>query len=155
MSKIWALPFTFESMWTKVEKAAATLPPSTTPDELFQISGGRILLMLLLGEVTTVVQTQVNNTKIQFDPDATGATQDLCAVLDISADAVGTIYSISGLHTDAMRDNLNFGRGGLMAVPMILKPGKILLNCAATNTGATQWTMCYLGLDAEVTVVAL
>lgn len=136
-----------------VSKAAADLPAGTT-GKLFTIAGGRVLVSLILGEVTTVIQTQANNTKLQFDPTDTGATQDLCAVLDISADAVGTMYHISGTPSDALRDNLNFARGGLVAAPLVLKPGDILLNCAATNTGQAKWDLVYKPLDAGATVAA-
>jgi len=135
----------------KVEKATGNLPQSTT-SILFSIAGGRVLVPLILGEVTTLIQTQANNTKLQHDPTDTGATQDLCAVLDITADAVGTIYSISGTPSDALRDTLNFGRGGLVSAPLILKPGDILLNCAASNTGQAKWTVWYVPLDSGATV---
>lgn len=136
-----------------VSKAAADLPATTT-GALFTIAGGRVLVSLILGEVATIIQTQVNNTKLQFDPTDAGATQDLCAVLDISADAVGTMYHISGLPSDALRDNLNFARGGLVGAPLVLKPGQILLNCAATNTGQVKWDLVYKPLDAGATVAA-
>lgn len=136
-----------------VSKAAADLPASTT-GALFTVAGGRVLVSLILGEVTTVIQTQANATKLQFDPTDAGATQDLSGTLDITADAVGTVYHISGTPSDAMRDNLNFGRGGLMAAPLILKPGQILLNCAATNTGQVKWDLVYKPLDAGATVAA-
>src|SRR6185312_4831208 len=87
-----------------VNRATASLPATTTAS-LFTISTGRILLTSIVGEVTTVIQTQADNTKLQFDPTDAGATQDLCAVLDITADAVGTMYSITGTPGTAMQDS--------------------------------------------------
>ena len=121
----------------RVDKAAATLPATTT-DDLFTIAGGQVLITSLVGEVTTVVQTQANNTKLTLNPTATGASQDMCAVLDISADAVGEIYTISGTVGDALRSDLLIGVNALMTSPMILSEDVIKLNCAATNTGATK-----------------
>jgi hypothetical protein len=91
----------------KVSRATAALP-QTTAGALFTISGGKVLVTGLIGEVTTVIQTQADNTKLTFDPTDAGATQDLCAVLDITADAVGTMYSITGTPATAMQDALNF-----------------------------------------------
>lgn len=151
--KVTFLPFTLDPLGTMVSRPAETLPPLATPRPMFTILGGRILLTLILGEVTTAIQAQANATKLTFDPDATGATQDLCATLDITGDAVGSIYRITGVPTVAMLDNLNFGQGQLVASPLILKPGKIILNCAATNTGATKWDLWYSSLDPGASVI--
>ncbi len=133
----------------KTEKAAAALP-QTAAGTLFTVTGGRILLTALFGEVTTVIQTQANNTKLTFDPTDAGATQDLCAVLDITADAVGTMYSITGTPATAMQDSLNFlPPNKSLTQPIILKPGAILLDCAASNTGAAKWTACWVPIDGS------
>lgn len=137
-----------------VPRATADLPKTTT-SPLFTISGGRILLMGIFGEVTTVIQTQSNNTKLVFDPTDTGANQDLCANLDITADAVGTIYSITGTPATAMQDSLNYVPSSkMMAQPILLKPGAIALTCAASNSGSVKWDMFYIPVDDGAAVVA-
>lgn len=135
----------------RLDRATENLPQSTDK-ALFTITGGRVLLMLILGEVTTVIQTQANNTKLKFNPTATGADQDLCAVLDITGDAVGEIYTISGTVTDAMRSDLLIGSGGLIAAPLVLSEGDIELDCAANNTGQVQWSLWYIPLDQDAKV---
>lgn len=138
----------------RVERATAALP-ATTASAIFTIGTGRVAITSIIGEVTTVIQTQANNTKLTYDPTATGATQDLCAVLDISADAVGTLYSITGTPATAMGDALNFmSSNKMLAQPLILKPGSILLDCAATNTGSVKWTVTWVPYDDGATVVA-
>lgn len=138
----------------RVDRATENLP-QTTDTSLFTITGGQVLITSLVGEVTTVIQTQANNTKVKFNPTATGADQDLCAVLDISADAVGTLYTISGTVADALRDDLLiglnsvFGAGGL-----ILSEGEIELDCAASNTGQVKWYLTYIPLDDGAAVAA-
>lgn len=138
----------------KTERATAALP-QTTASALFTVSTGRILLTEIIGEVTTVIQTQANNTKLTFDPTDAGATQDLCAVLDITADAVGTMYSITGTPATAMQDALNFlPPSKLLTKAIILKPGSILLDCAASNTGSVKWTACWVPLDSNARLAA-
>lgn len=137
-----------------VERATAALP-QTTQSALFTVTGGRVLVTSIVGEVTTVIQTQADNTKLQFDPTDAGATQDLCAVLDITADAVGTMYSITGTPATAMGDALNFmSADKMLARGMVLKPGSILLNCAASNTGQVKWDLTYVPLDTGAAVAA-
>lgn len=137
----------------RVSRAAAALPQTST-STLFTVTG-KVAVTALWGEVTTVIQTQANNTKLQFDPTDAGATQDLCAVLDITADAVGTMYSITGTPATAMQDALNFiSSDKMLARPLILKPGAILLNCAASNTGAAKWDIIYTPLENGASIAA-
>lgn len=138
----------------KVSRATAALPASTAAS-IFTITGGKVLVTAIYGEVTTVIQTQADNTKLTFDPTDAGATQDLCAVLDITADAVGTMYSITGTPATALQDALNFlPSSKVLAQPLILKPGAILLDCAATNTGSVKWDLWYVPLDTGAAVAA-
>ncbi len=138
----------------KVTRATAALP-QTTDDALFTITGGRILLTAIVGEVTTVIQNQANNTKLKFNPTATGADQDLCAVLDIANDAVGELYTISGTVGDALRSDLLIGLNSLLgAGGLILSEGDIEIDCAASNTGSVAWDMWYLPLDLGATVAS-
>jgi len=140
------------ALGVKVDRAAAALPASTD-EALFTITGGRVLLVALVGEVTTVIQTQANNTKVKLNPTATGADQDLCAVLDITADAVGEQYTITGAVGDAMDSDLLIATPKL-ATPLLLSEGDIELDCAATNTGLVAWSLIYLAFDDGASVAA-
>jgi len=116
-------------------------------DHLAAVDIDHVIVVALVGEVTTVIQTQANNTKLKFNPTATGADQDLCAVLDITGDAVGEIYTIDGVVGNAMRSDLLIGAGGLRAAPLILSEGDIELDCAASNTGSVAWDVWWIPLD--------
>ena len=136
----------------QVDRATAALPAGTD-GALFTITGGRINVVAIIGEVTTVIETQANNTKLKFNPTAAGADQDLCAVLNITADAVGTLYTITGLVTDALVDDLLIG-DGVLTKPKVLSEGDIELDCSATNTGSVAWTLIYSPIDSDALVVA-
>jgi len=135
----------------KVSRATDTLP-ATTDEALFTISGGRVEIVQVWGEVTTVIQTQANNTKLKFNPDGTGADTDICAVLNISADAVGTVYGITGTVGDAMIEGLHMVKS--QVAPLVLKEGAIEIDCAATNTGSVKWDIWYRPIDAGARIVA-
>jgi len=143
------LPNAGDTAWQTVARATAALPQSGT-DSLFTITVGRILLVGLIGEVTTVIQTQANNTKLTFNPTETGASTDICANLNITGDAVGTLYSITGTVGDAMQE------GMLMTTTymtnLVLSEGTIDLTTAASNTGNVKWDMFYIPLDKGATV---
>lgn len=137
----------------KVDRAAATLPASTNT-AYFTIAGGRILLLALIGEVTTLVQTQTDNAKWISTP-TVGTAVDICAVLNITASEVGALFSITGLFSDAMT-GLPAGAGAVsgMARQVILPVGTLRFSCSATNTGATKWSAFWLPIDDGATLVA-
>lgn len=149
-------------LWTRrgnriCERATADLP-QTAAGGLFRITSGKIRVISIVGEVTTVIQTQANNTKLTFDPAGTGSSIDLCAVLSITAKAVGTLFTIVGVLATAMK-----GTSIWCAVPadnipapgLVLGPGDILLDCAASNTGKVKWTLVYELIDEAAEVNAL
>lgn len=135
----------------RVERATAALP-QTTASGLFTITGGRIILTGIIGEVTTVIQTQANNTKLVANP-TTGTSVDMCAVLDITADEVGCLYGITGIPGDALI-GANAGVAPWMSRPQVLNIGTIDLSCAASNTGSVKWALTYVPLDNGASVVA-
>lgn len=139
------------TLGVQVSRAAASLPASTAA-AVFTITGGRVFVPLIVGEVTTVIETQANATKLQMNPTA-GTTADLCAALDITADEVGTLYTITGLRTDAMLGN-NAGGAPAQLRGIVLPVGDIELVCAATNTGAIKWDLWYVPLDIRARVAA-
>lgn len=134
-----------------VERATAALP-QTTQSALFNVVGGRIAVLGIIGEVTTVIQTQANNTKIVANP-TTGTDVDLCAVLSITADEVGTLYGITGTFADAMV-GANAGASVLCDRPVVVAAGTIDLNCAASNTGSVKWALLYVPIDDGAYVTA-
>lgn len=145
--------------WTRglpkiLERPTASLP-QTTDGALFRITGGKICVHSIVGEVTTVIQTQANATKLKHNPSGTGSDVDLCATLDITGDAVGTLYSIVGVVATAMKSTtlwIVLPADNIPAPGLILAPGDIELDCAASNTGSVKWTLVYSLVDAGANV---
>jgi hypothetical protein len=148
--------------WTRrvpriTERATAALP-QTADGALFRITGGKIRVLGIYGEVTTVIQNQANNTKIKHNPSNSGSDVDLCAVLNIANDAVGQIYSITGTLATAMKsttENLVVPADDIAAPGLVLGPGDIELDCAASNTGSVKWTLIWIPVDAGANVASV
>lgn len=128
----------------KVDRATATLPQGTT-ESLFNVEGGRVLVTLIVGEVTTAIQNQTNNVKLVANPD-TGTTVDMCANLDIDDDEIGTLYTIAGAPGTAMQDGMSGAVEG-QDEPVVVAAGAIQLTCSASNTGSVKWTLFYVPID--------
>lgn len=133
---------------TRVDRAAATIP-ATTSQTLFTVAGGRVLITTIIGEVTTVIQAQANAMKLQHAATA-GGTSDMCATVESNGKAVGALFGIPGAPASAA----TFGAAVPQTNELVVGPGSIQLNTAATNTGAMKWTLTYIPLDDGASVTA-
>ena len=139
----------------RVDRATASLPQSTAAN-IFTISGN-VLVTAIIGEVTTVIQTQANATKLKFTSTSPGSTTDLCGTLDITAKAVGSLFSIVGVLATAMKvttNNLLVPSDNLAHPGLVLGAGAILLDCAASNTGSVSWSIWYVPLEDGAAITA-
>jgi hypothetical protein len=132
-----------------VTKASASLPQSTA-SAIFNVTGGKVLITSIVGEVTTQIQNQANDTKLVANP-STGTSVDMCAVLDIADDEVGALYSITGTVGDALAGG-SAGTVADMTTALVVNTGSIDLNCAASNTGEIKWVLTYIPLDSGAAV---
>jgi len=145
---MWLSTNKFATLPTIVERSATTLPQSTA-SALFTVVG-RVIVTSIIGEVTTVIQTQANATKLVANP-TVGADVDLCATVEITADAVGTLYNITGTLANAMVATTS-GAVIAQANDVLVAAGSIDLDCAASNTGEVKWTIHYIPVDKGSTI---
>lgn len=136
---------------TKVDRATANIPQTAT-GTLFTVSGGRILVTSILGEVTTAIQAQANAVKLRATP-TTGSVNDLSGTVDINGAAVGSLLGATGLAADALVLSTGGGVSNLRN-PIIVAIGNIGLNTAASSTGQIKWSLTYVPYDNGATVVA-
>ena len=127
----------------KVERAAATLPQTATGD-LFNVVTGRVAITQIIGEVTVEIENQATNLRLVATP-TVGTVSDLCVNLDIDADAVGTMYGITGDPTDALQDDNSVMPGQEVAV--IVKEGAVQAITDESSTGEIRWTVFYVPID--------
>ena len=130
--------------------------PQTAAVATFNVNNGEILVHLLYGRVTTVIQTAANNLKVTLNP-TTGTSADVASNLDITADEVGTIYIVEGDGTALIGVNAGqtWAAAGLPH-PFIVNAGTIDFETSASSTGRIMWHLFYEELveGANVTNVA-
>lgn len=136
----------------RVSKSAATLPATTTQN-IFTITGGRIAVFLLLGEVTTIVQAQACNLKVTSAP-TTGTAVDLSSNLDINGKEAGTLLLSELDGTALVGANAGAALSGVGTAFCIVPIGSIRIETSATNTGATKWDLFYFPLDMGAVAVS-
>ncbi len=132
-----------------VERAAGNLA-QTGNLTLFTVTGGRVLLTTIVGEVTTVIQAQADAVKLQSVSTVGSIVSDLCATVDVNAAAVGNLLGITGTAATAAV----LGSAVPQLNEMIMQPGVIRMNAAASNTGQMKWTVTWIPLDDAAVLVA-
>lgn len=145
--------FTTIARGFRVDRATDTLP-TTAAESIFTVSGGRVLVTLLFGEVTVAIENQTCNLKVTVNP-TTGTSGDVASNLDIDNDEAGTFYLVEGDSSALVGVSAggSFFAAGTPA-PIIVPVGTIDIETGATNTGEIKWTVYYLPLDEGAAIAA-
>ena len=133
----------------RVDRATANM---TNGLDLFTVSGGRVLVNLILGEVTTIIETKTVNFKLQANP-TTGTTNDMSANVDLSAKEAGTLISIAGTAGTATQTGSS-GSVRAQDAAMVVATGTIAATVGDTHTGSVKWSLWYIPLDDGAYVTA-
>jgi len=140
----------------KVTRAAADVFDGATT-ALFTVSTGRVLMTHLEGEVTgAAIDAGASNLKFVSNP-TVGTDRDLCAVRDINADELGTIFTITGSVADAVSGGSGGGAQGMTIRGVVVPEGTIDVNTTAdVGTGGAQgkFELWYIPLDDGATVAS-
>ncbi|MBU0778339.1 hypothetical protein KKF82_08790 [Patescibacteria group bacterium] len=133
------------------ERATAVLTAATVP--LFTISGGRIKVTQIIGEITTGMQVLLTNVRLQSNP-TVGTTRNLCVNTNISGYAIGDLLGIDGINTSALLPPASSGVVEAQTMGVIVKAGTIDVISSAAPTGSIRWTLKWVPIDAGAAVVA-
>jgi hypothetical protein len=131
-----------------IERAGAVLP-ATGNQTLFTITGGRIILTALIGEVSTVMSATATNLKLSAVGTVSTVSTDLCSNTAVTSLAVGNQFSPFAIGSAAQT-----GSSVTMQNEEILPVGLIRATTDATNTGAMRWSLLYIPLDDGAFVTA-
>ena len=146
-----------------VNKGTAYTDPQNVWTTIFTIANGLVLVTNLVG-VRTVVQAG-GASFIQLRH-SVGTTALCAATTLITADAVATIYTITGNPSDGVISGASGApiQGGMHGSPaglssemfgVIMMAGNIQYTCtAAAGTGSTRFILTYIPLDPAAIVTA-
>jgi hypothetical protein len=134
---------------TRVSKATGTLAAETKT--LFNVTGGKVLITSIVGEVTTTI-TVANSYKLQANP-TTGTTGDIVAATDIGTTdtPAGTLLGFDGVEASSIQQSP--GVVPALMRPIVVNTGTIEHVSAGTD-GAITWVLTYVPLDDGAAVAA-
>lgn len=141
----------------RVQGAIKTIPNSGAgTTTIFTVSGGRIMVALLYGVVTTAVTGTTPNFQFKATP-TVGTANNMSAAGAITAAEAGAhivcpvaVGTATIVVPGASGSSTGPGLGG-----QVVAPGTIgILTSAADTAGAAQFTLFYIPLDPATTVAA-
>ena len=134
----------------KTNRDAAVLP-DTAYGALFTITGGRIIVMGMIGEVTTIMDGTATNLKVTATP-TTGTAVDVATNVAVANKEVGCLI---GFYTfGAALVASNAGAAPIGATPFVVPIGTLGITTSATQTGACKWSLFWAPLDDDASVAA-
>ena len=140
-----------------VAKAANTSPLVTgSTVNLFTISGGRILLVSLVGEVTTIIQAQATVVQFISTPSAGSVINLSGNTTDLTGLEVGgriTLGNPPAAATQVVKTNA--GYTNLQNQLTLLPAGTIGVTYGAASTGAIKYELTYIPYDNGAVVAAV
>lgn len=135
----------------RVERATATLP-QTTQSALFTVTGGRVLVTSLTGEVTTAIGATATNASIVGNP-TTGTDVVVATATAVTSKEVGSLIAVAGTVGTALNVQ-NAGAGAASAAGFVAPVGTLDLLTTGSTTGSVKWTITYIPLDNGASVAA-
>jgi len=135
----------------RVDKAGVQLTGGGAAQTLFTITGGRVIIRAIVGEIEAAA-SGATNIQLQSNPD-TGTTAVMCAVLAAAGKEVGTLLCITGAVAGAMY-GVSAGLAQGQTQDQILPAGTIEFTSSAAETITVKWSVFYVPLDDGASVVA-
>lgn len=131
--------------------------PQTAAQNIYTVSGGRIIVVALQAKVTTVIGATATTVSVNLTPTTgTAGTTSLATATAITSKEVGTLL---GLNASSVGGALVVGTNA--SVPLALppsqtiEPGTISYTTSASTTGGLAWDLIYIPLDSGAIVTAV
>lgn len=137
---------------TQVTRAAALLP-ATTQGAIFTVTGGKVLVTSLVGEVVVAMPATVNTLKVTGNPTA-GTDVDWTSATSTASKEAGSIISLPVTAGGALIV-ANAGGGNAVGPFYVAQIGTIdLVTSGTAATGTVKWSLTYVPIDTGASVAA-
>ncbi len=136
----------------RVHRAAAT---TALDQDLFSVDGGNVELLGFLGEVVVAIGGGSQDFEIDLDPDDGGSNVALSTLLAVDADVTGSLYTLNSTAGGALVVTLDVAYNAMLAIPIVLTPGDIVLDVNGTEAGEVEWWVWYVPIDQGATITAV
>jgi hypothetical protein len=135
-----------------VSRATAALPTTGVTTSYFTITGGRVEVTLLIGEVTTAIQNSDPGISVTSRA-TTGTALVLNSTVALTSLEIGGFIRVNGLGSALVKSNA----GAVLSAAnsgFIVNTGNIAVIATTTKTGSVKWDLWFVPIDEGATVTA-
>lgn len=136
-----------------IAKTDGSLNASLSPDALFTITGGPILVESFIGIVTTGVGATPVIGNLQIDVTTPSADVLLSTQVTLTSDAAGTSYTFDGTNVAILTPITAGAVSGLTPYQWLCPIGTVEFSADFASDGVIAWYMMYRPLSADSLVV--
>ena len=123
----------------------ATDLPQTDAAPIFNIVGGKVLMTLLIGHITTVLATVGN---ISFEENPTNGTMEtISGVTAVGTYAQDNLIGITGVPAGTPVPAAGGGIPGMTTQGVVLRIGTLEQRLSLSDTGQIEYTVFYIPLE--------
>jgi len=123
--------------------------------ELFQITGGPIIVTEFVGIVTENIQGLATTTKLIVDVATPDQDVDLSTAVDLDGRAAGTSITFTDATPGVLTPTTNGAVDGVVQNRWLCPIGKITVEFSADRDGEINWYMVYKPLSVSTKVAVL
>lgn len=134
---------------------AAALQPQTAQAAIFNVTGGKVLVTSIIGEVVVATPATVNTLKVTGNP-TSGTDVDWCTATSTASKEAGSVITLPAAAGSALVVTAA-GAGAVFpaTIGWVAQIGTIdLVTSGSAATGTIKWTVTYVPLDAGAAVTA-
>ena len=138
----------------QVARATAALPQSALGN-IFTVSGGRVVITSVVGEVTTVLGSGANSLTIGYAPTVGAGDPAILGggAASLLAAPVGTHIG-SNPGGDLFVDLATQAGVALQNAGFLVDAGSVTITTTGSVTGSVKWALTYIPYDSGATVAA-
>lgn len=140
-----------------VVRATATTGLAGAAGDLFSITGGRIMLTSIVGELTVAAGATASTLTLTSIP-STGSNTVIASATAIASSPIGARFTLNATALGALVVTATQGAAPMgLGYGLIIPAGKITATTSADPTGgpSARWTLTYIPYDDGATVAAL
>lgn len=129
------------------ETYCSTMTATSTNDDLFDVSGGPILITSFTGVVTVQIGSVANTIAIDLNADAGWIDSDFSTAVETNADIVGTRYLFSNAIESVLTPVSDTAGNTSIMNAWYCGEGMIEQSASGATTGAIKWYMTWIPFD--------
>jgi len=159
---IWIDPASIRQIMLGAYATKTTTATTNGSQNLFTVAGGLVVVTGLVGIATVAFDGTVTSINLQHTPTG-GAAADIAAATVVTSDAVGTIYTVTGVAAEGLSlqtaggaeaPTVTFGKLWQSGGGLVLPAGVVTYLGTAADAGTVAWHLTYTPLEASASVVA-